>query len=261
MHRRSNKPYVAFLAVVLVICLVPSAGMLLWPTTETTENRAMSSAPQLTREDGGLNTEVFDEFDAWFTDHMALRNQMVYADAVIQTRLFSTSPVSGVVYGTDGWLYYSATLNDYLGTNAMSERELFNLAHNFAIIERWLQERDITFLLTIPPNKNTLYPEHMPSRYHASEDAHNAERLGAYLDAAQVDYLDLFALFAEQDGELYLMRDSHWNAKGAALVYEAIMDRLGVDHAALAGLTPDTTSVVGDLGRMLYSFYGEPEID
>ena len=260
-NKRGNALYIAFLVLAFAICLVPSVGTIFRPTTETTENRAMSPAPTLLTADGTFNVDVFDEFDAWFTDHMALRNRMVYADTAIQTLLFAHSPVSGVVYGTDGWLYYSATLDDYLGTDPMSERELYCLARNFALIQRWLDERGIIFLLTIPPNKNTLYPQHMPSWYHGTDADHDAERLAVYLDAAGVGYLDLFALFAGQDEELYLKRDSHWNAKGAALVYEAIMAGLGAQHISLSSRVPSTTEVVGDLSRMLYSFYGEPEVD
>lgn len=260
-HKRNDVPFILFLVLAFAICLVPSVGTIFWPTTKSTENRAMSPAPTLFTADGGVNVDVFDEFDDWFTDHMALRNQLVYADAKIQTVLFADSPVSGVVYGSDGWLYYSATLDDFLGRNTMSERELYNLAHNLALIQQWLEERGIVFLLTIPPNKNTLYPGHMPAWYHATTAEHNAQRLAAYLDEAGVNYLDLFALFAGQSEELYLKRDSHWNAKGAALVYEAIMAGLGADYTHISSSIPGTTEVVGDLGRMLYSFYGEPETD
>ena len=260
-NKKGNAPYILFLILAFAICLVPSVGTLIRPTTETTENRAMSPEPTLYTDDGTVNLEVFDEFNEWFTDHMAFRNEMVYADTRIQTLLFADSPVSGVVYGTDGWLYYSATLDDYLGANTMSERELYNLAHNFALIQQWLDARGITFLLTIPPNKNTLYPEHMPAWYRGTPDDHDAERLAAYLDELGVEYLDLFALFAGQDEELYLKRDSHWNAKGAVLVYEAIMARLGAEYASVSATVPGTREVIGDLNRMLYSFYGEPEID
>ena len=85
-------------------------------------------------------------FESYFTEHMALRNQMVYADAKVQTGLFGESNVSNVISGSDGWLYYASTLDDYLGVNPMSERQLYNLAHNFGIMQAYAEEKNMDFL-------------------------------------------------------------------------------------------------------------------
>ena len=235
--------------------------MLFFPTTQTTENRAMAAAPKLMTEEGQLNQAFFADFEAYFNEHMALRNPMVYADAKVQTTLFQESNVSGVISGTDDWLYYSSTLNDYLGTDVLEERDLFNLANNFALIQDYLQQRDIDFALTIAPNKNTLYGENMPyyKSYVVNPD-HSAKLLTPYLAQRDIAYLDLFSLFEAQDEVLYLKRDSHWNMKGACLAYNGIMDMLELPHedysqAAPALLKNDN----GDLNKMLYSFYGELE--
>ena len=157
-----KKTLILFLVACLLLCLIPSVGMFFFPTTETSENKAMTPAPKLMTEDGAFNKKVFNDFESYFTEHMALRNRMVYTDAVIQTSLFRESNVQGVIYGTDGWMYYTSTLSDYQGTDVMSERELFNLAHNFSVIQEYLDQREIGFVLTIAPNKNTLYGENMP---------------------------------------------------------------------------------------------------
>lgn len=250
-----------FIALCMVLCLIPSLGMLFFPTTQTTENRAMAPAPKLIAEDGQFNKAFFADFEAYFTEHMALRNPLVFADATIQTTLFQESNVSGVIDGTDGWLYYSSTLSDYLGTDVLSQRALYNLANNFSIVQDFLYERNIDFVLTIAPNKNTLYGEHMPyyKSYVVNPD-HSAKLLAPYLAEQNVAYLDLFRLFEAQDEVLYLKRDSHWNRKGAFLAYDAIMNMLALPHEDYA----DTPPVLlqddnGDLNKMLYSFYGKLE--
>ena len=98
----------AFLLACLLLCLIPTVGIIFFPTTKTSENRAMSEMPVLVK-DGKLNTRFFDEFSDYFNEHMGLRNYMVTADARIQETLFGVSNVDGVVVGEDGWLYYSAT--------------------------------------------------------------------------------------------------------------------------------------------------------
>lgn len=252
---------IVFITVCMVMCLIPSALMLVIPTTETTENRAMAAAPSLLTADGSLNRNFFADFEDYFTEHLALRNQLVYADARIQTLLFQESNVSGVISGTDGWLFYSSTLENFLGTDILSDRDLFNLAHNILVVQNYLQARDIDFVFTVPPNKNTLHGEYMP--YYKSyivDPDHSAELLGPILAEQGVRYLDLFTLLEQQEEPMYLLRDSHWNGKGACLVYNAIMDALALPHEDYSSTEPVLVkNENGDLNRMLYSFYGPLE--
>lgn len=256
-----KKKSVLFIVICMVLCLIPSVGMLFFPTTETTENKAMAEAPALLTEDGSLNKSFFSDFEDYFNEHIALRNFLVFADARVQTTVFQESNVSGVISGTNGWLYYSSTLDNYLGQNLMSNRELFNLAHNFSVIQEYLDERNIPFVLTIAPNKNTLYGENMPyykSRIINSE--HSARLLKPYLSQHGIQYLDLFELFETQEETLYLLRDSHWNNKGACLVYNAVMSSLELPHKTYSDTEPNIVKTEnGDLNKMLYSFYGELE--
>lgn len=256
-----NKKLIVFIAICLVLCMVPSVGMVFFPTTQSTENKAMAEAPELFNDEGKFNQFILQDCGEYFADHIALRNQMIFADAKIQTELFSESNVSGVIYGKNDWLYYSSTLDDYLGRAPMSERELFNLSHNISIIEKYLAERKIDFVFTVPPNKNTLYGENMPYYYNSELDfQHNAIRLEAYLTEQKISYISLFDLFEEQDEVLYLMRDSHWNMKGACLAYNSIMDSLNIAHKDYSDVQPTVERTTnGDLNKMLYSFYGEPE--
>ena len=252
---------IIFIVLCLVLCLIPSLGMLFFPTTQTTENKPMAPAPKLLTEDGAFNKSFIQDFESYVTEHMALRNQLVYMDARIQTSLFQESNVSGVISGTDGWLYYSSTLDDFLGKNILTDRQLYNLANNFSVIQDYALERDMDFVLTLPPNKNTLYPENMPYyKSHIVDPDHSAKLLAPYLQAQGVHYVDLFTMFEQQDEVLYLLRDSHWNMKGACLAYNAILDSAGIPHRDYSDISPKLVkNENGDLNKMLYSFYGELE--
>ena len=245
----------------MVLCLIPSIGMLFFPTTETTENKAMAEKPKLMTEEGKANKAFFQDFESYFNEHIALRNQLLYSDAMIQSTLFQESNVSGVIRGTDGWLYYSSTLNDYLGTDVLSDRQLYNLAHNFRLIQNYVEAQGKEFVLMIAPNKNTLYGDNMPYyKSYVVKQEHSAVLLGSILEQQNVNYLDLFKLFEEQEEVLYLKRDSHWNMKGANLAYNGIMDSLNLPHEDYSDKEPIlVNNEKGDLNKMLYSFFGEPE--
>ncbi|MBR6951749.1 MAG: hypothetical protein IKH56_08490 [Oscillospiraceae bacterium] len=253
--------HIIFISVFLVVCLLPSVGFLLFPTTRTTENRPMADPPRLTDADGAPNTRFFDDFETWFNERMGLRNELVAADAKIQSGVFAESNVSGVVRGTDGWLYYSSTLEDYQGLSPLSDRDLFCLARNFSAVQDYLDHRGVSFVLTVPPNKNTLYGEHMP--YYDSVVVtrdHSAVRLGPLLEAQGINYVNLFDLFSSREDVLYLQRDSHWNNDGARLAYDAVMDAAEMAHEDYADARAAAVqSRDGDLNRMLYSFYGPEE--
>ncbi len=250
-----------FTALCLILCMIPSVGMIFRPTTEPIGNERPVELPQLTDENGALNLKFFTGLGDWFDRHFAFRSEALTADAQLMGGGFGLSNVDTVTVGTDGWLYYTATLDDYLGRNPMTSREVQDVIHNLGLIRDYVQGQGIEFLFTIAPNKNTLYPEHMP--YYASakvSDVHNRDLLRAALADSDVPYADLFGLFEEQDEVLYFARDSHWNNKGALLAYDRILTALGKEHddysTAAASRRKD---FVGDLSRMLYPAGAEPE--
>lgn len=258
-----KKTSIVFIIFCMAACLIPLAGMTVRPTTESTENRRMSEFPSAIEEDGSLNKELFSEFNTYFNEHFAFRNELLYADAKIQGDIFGVSAVDSVIFGNDGWLYYRSTLDDYLGTVPLSDRELYCIRQNLEIARDYTEKHGSSFLLAVPPNKNTLYGENMP--YYDSVKtgaAHNIDRLLPLLTESGIPYADLSDMFRSETETLYLKRDSHWNAKGALMAYNRIMDELGIDHDNYADSTVTRAKDEdGDLNRMLYTFYGEKELN
>ncbi len=257
------KKYLIFMIACLAVCLLPFAGMAVWPTTVSTENKAMSEFPDLKDAKGSLNLNFFKELEEYFNEHFAFRNELIFADAKIQTMVFGVSNVDTVIYGKDGWLYYTSTLDDYLGNHRMTERQVYNLAHNLSLVQQYVQQNGSTFVLTAPPNKNTLYGAHMPYYYSCIVDQkHNIDALTPKLQEQGVYYADLLSLFRNDNEVLYLKRDSHWNGKGALAAYNCIMDTLEYAHKNYED-APVTRSKDedGDLNRMLYTVYGEKELN
>ena len=257
------KKHLIFMIACLAACLLPFAGMAVRPTTVSTENKPLPGIPRLKAEGGGMNREFFQEFEEYFNSHFAFRNELVFLDAKVQGTLFHVSNVEAVTYGEDGWLYYSSTLDDYLGRSRMGAREVYNLAHNISLAQQYVEGQGADFVLAVPPNKNTLYGEHMP--YHSShivDPVHSIDLLAPKLQGMGVPYADLLGMFRGETETLYLKRDSHWNGKGAAMAYSCIMDTLGYAHEDYAD-APATRAkdADGDLNRMLYTFYGEKELD
>ena len=243
---------VAILVVALVVVAIPSVGMLWARTDSTTENRELAAAPSFTDDDGSFNWDVLDDAGTYFADHFAYRNQLVAANARLQAA-FGASATDQVVVGNDGWLYYGGTLPDYLGQSALPDRALRNIAHNLALAQGYVESQGATFSFTLAPNKNTLYPEHMPYYYVAADEPSNAERLKPLLEEAGVNYVDLFDLFEGLEGEWYLKKDSHWDNRGALMATQKLLDAADRDALSLdvADAEP-RVDFAGDLESMLY---------
>lgn len=251
--------------VILSICIVfiPLLGMTIRPTTTTTENKTMASFPTLTTKEGKVNLAFFQQFEKYFSEHFAFRNELVFMDSKIQSDIFGVSSMDSVISGKDGWLYYKSTLGDYLGRERMNERQLYNVAHNLSLVKEYLETKGKKFLVVFPPNKNTLYGENMPY-YHnyIVEKTHNIEDMPELLEREGILYGDLLELFRNEEEVLYLKRDSHWNNKGALMAYNLMMDKIGMNHDDYSSISPNRTQdELGDLNKMLYTFYGDKELN
>lgn len=245
--------YKIFIAAFLLLCLLPSAGMLLLPPTEAAANERLSPKPVLQNGEGSWNTDVLGQVTDYIADHFALRQQMVTANAALQTTLLHTSPAEDVIYGKNGWLYYAATLDDYQNHATLTGDEAAQIARTVADMQAYCEAQGATFLFTIAPNKNSLYPENMPARYLQSDSPGNYELVAPYLEEYGVNYADLFTFLSGQDETLYLRTDSHWTNRGAALAHDFLVGTLGLPHTAFgdADYTTENTHR-GDLYEMLY---------
>ena len=245
--------YKIFTAAFLLLCILPSAGMLFLPPTEAAANERLTPVPQLKNEDGSWNQNVLDDATNYIADHFALRQEMVTANAMLQTGLLATSPAEDVIYGRDGWLYYAETLDDYQNRATLTDEEVRQIAQTIADMQAYCEARGAQFVFTIAPNKNSLYPEHMPARYLQSDSPGNYEKLKPLLEEYGVHYADLFTFLSEQDEILYLKTDSHWTNRGAALAHDLLMETLGLPHTAFAQAEYTTAETHrGDLYEMLY---------
>lgn len=239
-----------FILLFLVLCLIPGVGMLIFGESEAAANEILTSKPSLTKRDGSLNAEVLSDFSDYIADRFAFRQELVTVWSWINAAVFHSSVEDQVVLGSDGWLYYSETLDDYIGIG-MDDAELEYAARNLYLMQEYAENQGARFVFTAAPNKNSLYPENMPSGYPNGHDASNGAKLPFYLDKYGVNYSDLFSVFQGED-ILYFRTDSHWNGQGAALAADSILSGLGIDSEYASDSFSSSVCHTGDLYEMLY---------
>ena len=259
---RKNIADKIFIILVFCIVILPFAGMAFHMTTEPVGNSPLKDKPQLTGEDGSFNIGFLKDAGDWFESVYAFRPEMITADSLVQKAVYNVSSQDNVISGRQNWLFYQATVNDYTAQEPLSDRMIFNIASNIALLQRYVDSKGADMVFTIAPNKNSLYPEYMPDGYIVTENAKNHERLAALIRSSDINYLDLYSLFTDarsasaDNAPLYYARDSHWNEEGAVMVYEQLMQAAGQVYASdrlqIADAPAAAADMYGDLSLMLY---------
>lgn len=242
--------YSLFSILFLLLCAVPLLAMPILGPSQAAANEVLASRPVLLG-GNGLNFHYLSDLSDYIGDRFAFRQELVSANAALTASMLGESPAASIVLGRDGWLYYADTLDDYMGGSVMSDRELFRAARTLALAREYAESQGARFLFTIAPNKNTLYPSHMPERYPAARQPGNRALLAPLLARQGVPYCDLYAVLSREAGPVYYKTDSHWDGYGSALACDAIVKALG-GTSALASEPFTLEGHRGDLYEMLY---------
>lgn len=247
-----NILYRIYSAVFVGICLVPSVLMPFMKNDVSTEKRKLSGTPKIKTDDGKLNFGYFDDFETYFSEHFALRQQLVTLDGYFKSKIFGTSSNDDVIVGKDGWLYYGETVNDFLNIDTLSDRGINNIKNNLEIISDYCKQNEVKFVFTVAPNKNSVYPEYMPANYFPTGNSNNYERLyGSFSE--DFPYCDMkeVILSTESNIPLYHKKDTHWNNLGAYAGHTRLMEMLDVEKCPSGNWTVRNDRK-SDLADMIY---------
>ncbi len=165
-------------------------------------------------------TQVATDFRVWLGDR-------VYNNAVI---------------GKSGWLIYTGELSadDYQNTIPFSETDLEKFAKNLDALSNEYAQEDITLLVVIAPNKNTIYSEYVPDELVVLNDESRLDQLLHYMNEhGKTQILDLRPVLfeAKQENVVYHKTDTHWNSYGAFVAYQEIVSSLSADYSDIQALS------------------------
>jgi len=224
---------IILLIFVCGVLLIWPAWWIMRPLTDTVshENRQLSDMPALTMES---YTGYSRAYENYLNDRLPFRGALVSLNSYIDYYLFREASDSSVVIGDDGWLFFSDTIEDYQRDNLYTDEELQELAEEAEALRAYCEERGITFVLFMPPNKNSVYGQYMPAHIRVSEGISRAEQYVNYLrDHTGVNVVwvrdDLATAALGSDRLLYMKHDSHWNGLGAYIGTLKLLSDLGVE--------------------------------
>ncbi len=187
------------------------------------ENRQLAEFPA---EFQGFSNYM-NSLDTYINDRIGFRDTMVtaYNETTVGTL---KSHHDNVIFGDDGWLFYSGELSDYTGTNIDYDK-IERYVEILVALDKKFAERGTEFVFMIGPNKSTIYSEYMPD-YIKKSDVTFADLLVKRLKEEGISVVyPKEQLIANKDKELYQKLDTHWNHLGSKYAIDELCNELGLE--------------------------------
>lgn len=219
------------------------------------ENRRLAQAPELSQ-----GWEVFQQATRFLTDRMPLREQAVRANTKLWDNVFSTAPrygsaakdralpfggapgaagappgkpqaqAGGALRGRDGWLY----VPDELSTMCKPAVPFPQAIRRWEQLVSLVRASGRRAVMLIPPDKGSIYPEHLPADLSLTRCAKRGKREfweqvsrlphGSGLVGLREELLSL----KRQTSDLvYSKSDTHWTTVGAIALVRAALASVG----------------------------------
>ncbi len=211
------------------------------------EMRETAPLPDLPQEFTTLSTFP-SAFEAHFDDTFGLRDQLLRLHSRLRYYAFGESPTDRILVGRDGWLFWNGDRSGevFRGVAPLTTDELAGWQYMLEARTRLLAKLGCDYVWVIAPNKETIYPEHMPQSLRPIGPT-RLDQFSAWMKQhSQVDVLDLrSAMLAEKrrDTGPYDAVNSpfgtHWTGRGSLVAAREIVDHLAVRHPGAALLDPD----------------------
>jgi hypothetical protein len=172
----------------------------------------------------------------WFVDRIGLRNLLVAIGAELNLAILHISTNRNVLLGSDSWLFWTDNekepaimMLDLRGSLRFGPTEISAINANLHNIADAFARCGKTVMITIIPNKQTIYREYLvhesasvPSRLDDLLEKVDTKARSIVLDARG----PLLAAKRSEGLPLYFKTDTHWNELGAFQVYREIIRRL-----------------------------------
>jgi len=149
------------------------------------------------------------------------------------------------VVGDDDWINLTDgyAMTGYQNVSPLLPAEMENIYRSLDDFRSHVTDQGGVFLFVVSPDKQTIYPEHVPPEILREDGLSRLDQLMDYFDSVDAKFpiLDLRPVLVNGRNEyqVYYATDTHWNPIGALLAYDAIIYSLQLDFP---GLSPHTLS-------------------
>jgi hypothetical protein len=254
-RRWSSGPTLLVLFLIALWLPLLDMSVDMFPKVDIAEKRPPVAPPRLTWR--GIPTFI-QKCEPYYKENFGLRDILVNWDNRVRLKLLHTLPVSKLIVGREGWIFYASekvpdgtTIADYKGLAPYSRADLERILGNLRARVRWCRERGADCLFVVVPNKETMYPEYLPS---SIRRIGRQTRLDQVLEAlgpgSDVPLVDLRPALRQAKTEcpypLYNRGGTHWNQYGAYYGYREISRVIARLHPRMKPYALEDFLIEGD---------------
>lgn len=220
----------------LALC-APIADQLVRPVAArdpAPENRLARPMPGVPRTLAGLSAFPA-EFERHHADTFGLRDELLRWNTLSRISLFGISPTELLVVDRSGWITYDgeSVLDVLRGTLPMTPKQLEEWRVYFERSAAFCAHGRAEYLFLVCPNKETIYPDHVPEHFRPLGPSRLDQLLAGLPDDLSDRIIDPRAAMRAARAEdrppgdhLYNVHGTHWNGRGLWVAYEEVMRAL-----------------------------------
>jgi len=216
------------------------------------ENRVLAKVPSLPRSFSDV-LNYPGKFEAFYRDNFGLRAPLLSIATTL--KLVSGITANSVsLSGKESWIFLNRlTLAKRLQqTPPLTEYELDLFAAAMNNVNNRLSSKGITFVHFAAPEKESIYPEHLPPSINLVGPT-PLDQINKALAGSDA-YIDMKKILLEEkasrpDRVLYHEIDTHWNCWGAYIGYRAVVDKGLIQRGTQIPVIGETAFVFRDVSE------------
>ncbi|MEQ1637406.1 MAG: hypothetical protein ABL903_11995 [Methylococcales bacterium] len=221
-HLQITVMFLLIISTPLVLTLINHNSSIL-----KNENRVSAPVPEIPKS-WDQWPDFSSQLERYVNDHFGLRPVFLWLYHQLKNAINDSSSKS-VIQGKNGWLFYDMEIDTYRHITKYTEEQLNQFAEVIEYRRNWLKQRGIDYIMVIPPNKSSIYPEYVPDYLTIIQPESALDQLLAYAKQhVKVPILDLRASLkkAKSQAWVYYKYDTHWNEFGGNIAQYQIAQYL-----------------------------------
>lgn len=179
-------------------------------------------------------SEISGAYEEAFTEGLSTqKNPALMGLARSKWTYLNTPFIHKVEKGRDNWIFLNEEFTDRnsiyqsLGVQRYSTEELKLWKLVFKQRYEWTKDNGMDYAVVVAPNKETIYPEFLPGRYHKGADRTVVDQImDALPEIRWIDLREPLQAAKNRGRLLYYPDDTHWNDFGGMVGYRYIMSQL-----------------------------------
>jgi alginate O-acetyltransferase complex protein AlgJ len=246
----------------IILLIIPLFGMIFSLDKTPTAEKIQPVPPEIPKSLSDL-IHFPGKYRKYFSDAYGFKGLLVRTHGLLQTRVFNRSGSEKVLLGDDGWLFLrgDSALDYHRNVRPFTSESLSFWHRRLAEHERFFADKQIPYKVIILPSKETIYDNKLPKRERRGDERVRIDQLLSAIDesttAKSSRYIKVEPALLGTYERIYHKTDTHWNAKGAFLAYQYIIQRLQHEFPALNSLKENQIewqeyqAPGGDLARLM----------